>query len=84
MSALLGKLLSSVDQEAAFNARSESSLPGKSESCFPCTCVLEFLKRKQADLPHCQQLRGGGALKELMCHQSVLLFRGRKSGRTAT
>jgi hypothetical protein len=44
MSALLGKLLSSVGQEAAFQASSESSFPGKSESCFLPTKPLGFLK----------------------------------------
>ena len=44
MAALLGKLLSSVGQEAAFHAQSESSFPCKSESCFPCTKPLGILK----------------------------------------
>jgi branched-subunit amino acid ABC-type transport system permease component len=50
ISALLGKLLSSVGQEAAFNVRLESSFPGKSESCFLPTKPLAFLKMKQMRL----------------------------------
>jgi hypothetical protein len=45
MSVLLGKLLSGVGQEAAFNVQVESSFPGKSESCFLPIKPLGFLKR---------------------------------------
>jgi hypothetical protein len=61
MAVLLGKQLSSVGQEAAFNVRLESSFPGKSESCFLPTKPLEFLKRNRCGWPLCQQLRRGSA-----------------------
>ena len=44
MSALLGKRLSGVDQEAAFQVQSESSFPRKSESCFLGIKPLGILK----------------------------------------
>jgi len=55
MSALLGKLLSSVGQEAAFQASLESCFPCKSESCFLPTKPLGFLKINRHGLQGFQQ-----------------------------